>query len=98
MRRNIFALGDAALLPTKEVKSIVSLIQYVHLVAHNIDALFTGGDMKQVPPRIHELLMAATGSKDGFFQFNNFSTQMPNASVQKKDAAFERMRAWREFD
>lgn len=98
VHKNIFALGDAALLPCKEVKSIASLVQYVYLVSHNIDAFLTGGQMKQLPERLHELLKAATGSKDGFLQFNGMSTYIPNASIEKKDDAFGRMAAWRDFD
>ena len=95
---NIFACGDVAMLPTKEIKSVVSIMQYATYLAQNVDAVITKGYMKALPNRLHELLGMATGGTEGFLMFNNMTTLNSTQGKEKYDLALMRMRAWTQND
>jgi hypothetical protein len=80
---NIFAVGDVALTPTIEVKSIVSIVQTAKFCYGNVEAHLFGTPMTPVPERLHELLMMACGKSYGWFVFNGACFEKEDASATK---------------
>jgi NADH dehydrogenase FAD-containing subunit len=80
---NIFAVGDVALVPTHEIKSIVGIVQTAKYCYGNVEAHLFGTPMIPVPERTHELLMMACGKSYGWFIFNAACFAKADASVTK---------------
>lgn len=95
---SIFAMGDVALLPTKEVKCIASIVQYASIVYNNVNNQLCGKALKPLPDRLHELLMMATGKQDGIFLFNASVSVKKGASQEKYDSALKRHKGWSKND
>ena len=67
-----------------EVKSIVSMYQYGHVVANNIKETAIGGsNFSQLPAESHILQMVNFGKSGGVFAFNNMVADKADAFTEK---------------
>ena len=72
MHKNIFSYGDCCQTKLNEEKSLVSIFQFIHVVAHNIEQVARDSvEFLSIPPEVHTIQMLPMGNKiPGFFAFN----------------------------
>jgi hypothetical protein len=82
--KNVFALGDACLTPMNELKTISSILQYVDIIAYNIEKVCKNHtDYKAMPPSIHKISLVPIGKNYGFFLFNKMAVEKNDANTIK---------------
>jgi hypothetical protein len=84
MLKNVFSFGDVCLTPANEIKSIVSMYQYCHVIAGNMLSVTREEcPTLTIPKEFHTIQMIPVGSKKGIFAFNNMVKAEPNAWIEK---------------
>ena len=82
--KNVFALGDACLTPMNELKTISSILQYVDIIAYNIEKVCKNHtDYKAMPRSIHKISLVPIGKNYGFFLFNKMAVEKNDANTIK---------------
>jgi NADH dehydrogenase FAD-containing subunit len=70
--KNVFSCGDVCLTPANEVKSIVSMYQYLPAIAINmLNCACDQQPVAEIPSEFHLLQMIPIGTKNGLMIFNN---------------------------
>lgn len=70
--KNVFSVGDVCLTPSNEIKSIVSMYQYVPAIAQNLLNCVLGHNPTcEIPKEFHLIQLIPVGTKNGFMIFNN---------------------------
>lgn len=82
--KNIFSYGDVCLSHANEVKSIVSMFQYGHVISANMLAK-DGSELLSIPKEMCALAGIPIGRTHGIFCFNAMATADPTAFAQKCD-------------
>lgn len=84
--KNVFSMGDTCLTPSNEIKSVVSMYQYAHVVALNILAVAKGGAASMDIPsalQFHKMQFIPLGTKNGLACFNNAVSVKNDAHNEK---------------
>ena len=85
VHENIFCMGDVCFTPMNEVKSIVSMLQYLHVPVQNVYAKALGQPLPmQLPGAVNLLQMIPMGKNQGLFKFNKMQKTDRSCFVQKE--------------
>lgn len=91
---NIFSIGDICLTPMNEVKSIVSMMQYMHVAVQNIYCKAIGEPViVKLPEAVNLLMMIPIGKNHGIFKFNKMLKEDPTIFGQKDGINMLEMKA-----
>ena len=78
--KNIFSMGDVCQTKLNEEKSLASIMQLMHIPAHNIRQVALGTlRLQRIPNEIHTLQMVPMGAKRGVLAFNKMVQNNPDS-------------------
>lgn len=88
VHKNIFSFGDVCQTKLNEEKNLVSILQFKHIISHNIQQVaMETVNLMALPDEAHTIQMMPMGNSNGFFAFNSMVTDKPDAPQAHRDAS-----------